>query len=112
MKRGEIWLVNLDPIIGREQAGTRPALIVSADSFNASGLELVIVCPLTSKYKGFPTHVDLKMGEAGLTQDSYIKTEDIRSISLQRLVRKMGTVDANIMHKVESIMKKILAVRT
>ncbi len=111
MKRGEVWLVNLDPIIGREQAGKRPALLVSADSFNASGLELVIVCPITSKYKGFPTHVGLKMGEAGLTQDSYVKTEDIRSISVQRLEKKLGTVEPHIMSKVESILKKILSIR-
>ncbi len=108
MKRGDVWLVNLDPIKGREQAGKRPALIVSVDSFNASGLELVIVCPLTSKYKGFPTHIKLARGEAGLLQDSYIKTEDIRSISIQRLEKKLGAVDAHIMHKVESVLKKIL----
>ncbi len=108
MKYGEVWMVDLDPIIGREQAGKRPALIVSADSFNASGLELVIVCPITSKYKGFPTQVSLRSGNGGLVQDSYVKTEDIRSISTQRLTRKLGTVDRQTMKKVASILQKIL----
>ncbi len=108
MKYGEVWLINLDPTIGREQAGTRPALIVSADSFNASGLELVIVCPITSKYKGFPTHVGLHKGNGGLVQDSYVKAEDIRAISTQRLSKKLGTVDRQSMSKVASILQKIL----
>lgn len=108
MKYGEVWMVDLDPIKGREQAGKRPALIVSADSFNTSGLELVIVCPITTKYKGFPTHVPVLQGNGGLAQDSYVKTEDIRSISTQRLERRLGTVDRQTMSKVASILHKIL----
>ena len=110
MKRGEIWLVNLDPIIGREQAGTRPALIISTDGFNESGLELLIVCPLTSKYKGFPTHVDIKAGEGGLTMDSHIKVEDIKSISVKRFIKKIGKVDTKIMNRVEDILRKIFKI--
>lgn len=108
MKYGEVWMVDLDPIKGREQAGKRPALIVSAESFNTSGLELVIVCPITTKYKGFPTHVPVLRGNGGLAQDSYVKTEDIRSISTQRLERRLGTVERQTMSKVASILQKIL----
>jgi mRNA interferase MazF len=110
MKRGEIWLVDLNPIIGREQAGTRPALIISADEFNESGLELLIVCPVTSKYKGFPTHVELKAGNGGLIKDSYIKAEDIRSISTRRFIKKIGKVDTKTMSKIENILQKILKI--
>ena len=110
MKRGEIWLVNLDPIIGREQAGTRPALIISTDGFNESGLELSIVCPLTSKHKGFPTHVDIKAGEGGLTMDSHIKVEDVKSISVKRFIKKIGKVDTKIMTRVEDILRKIFKI--
>lgn len=49
--RGEVWLATLDPTVGREQAGTRPALIVSDDLFNQSHAELVVVLPITSKSK-------------------------------------------------------------
>ncbi len=108
MKRGEIWLVNLDPIIGREPSGTRPALIVSVEPFNISGLELVIICPLTSKNKGFPTHVPVKPDETGLLKESYIKTEDIKSISSGRLIKQLGTATPKIMAVVEIRLKRIL----
>ena len=106
MKRGEIWLVNLDPIIGREQTGTRPALLISTDEFNESGL----VCPLTSKHKGFHTHVYIKVGDSGLTMDSHIKVEDVKSISVKRFMKKIGKVDTKIMNKVEDILKKIFKI--
>lgn len=108
MERGEIWLVNLDPIKGREQAGTRPAMIISVAEFNHSGLELVIVCPLTSKNKGFPTHIAIKPNESGLDKNSYIKTEDIRSISTKRLIKLIGCVPPNIIADVELCLKRIL----
>lgn len=108
MERGEIWFVDLDPIKGREQAGKRPALIVSVEPFNNSGLDLVVVCPLTSKYKGFPSHVMLKAGENGLNMDSYIKTEDIRSVSTERLIKSVGRVSPDIMKEIEIRIKRIL----
>ena len=108
MKRGEIWLINLDPIKGREQAGTRPALVISVEPFNKSGLELVVVCPVTRKNKGFPTHVFIKPEESGLDKDSYIKTEDIRSVSTQRLIKLIGQVPINKIVEVEVRLKRIL----
>ncbi len=108
MKRGEIWLVNLDPIKGREQAGTRPALVISVEPFNNSGLELVVVCPVTSKNKGFPTHVLIKVEESGLDRDSYIKAEDIRSVSTQRLIKSIGQIPADKLAEVEIRLKRIL----
>lgn len=79
--RGEIWLVNLDPTRGREQAGSRPALIVSVDQFNHGAAQLVIVCPITSKDKKIPMHVKVFPPEANLETVSFIKCEDVRSIS-------------------------------
>ncbi len=57
--RGEVWLAELGQTRGREQAGTRPALIVSVDGFNQSGAELVVVVPLTSRLKRIRTHVEV-----------------------------------------------------
>src|SRR3712207_1723966 len=90
--RGEVWLAELDPTRGREQAGTRPALVVSVDAFNQSGAELVVVAPITSRKKRVRTHVEVLPPEGGLSVPSYIKCEDVRSLSHQRLLRLMGTV--------------------
>jgi mRNA interferase MazF len=107
--RGEIWLVMLDPTIGREQAGTRPALVISDDLFNQSHAELVVVLPITSKSKGIRSHVEIVPPEGGLNVISYIKCEDVRSISIQRLGRRLGKVNANIMDEVENRLRFILA---
>ncbi|MCL6613776.1 MAG: type II toxin-antitoxin system PemK/MazF family toxin [Firmicutes bacterium] len=106
VNRGEVWLVDLNPVIGHEQAGTRPALVVSDDMFNHSLAEMVIIVPITSKYKGIPTHVEVD-GDF-LNQKSYIKTEDIRSISTKRLVKKLGDVDEKIMTLVSERIKLLL----
>lgn len=65
--RGEVWSVNLDPSKGREQAGRRPALILSVDQFNHGPAELVVVIPITSKAKGIPFHVSVNPPEGGLS---------------------------------------------
>ena len=71
--RGEIWLVGLDPAKGREQAGMRPALIISVDIFNHGPAELVVVIPITSKAKRIPLHVEIGPPEGGLTMTSFAK---------------------------------------
>ena len=106
INRGDIWLINLNPIMGHEQSGTRPALIISDNLFNHSLAEMVIIVPITSKYRNIPTHVELKTDYLTLT--SYIKTEDIRSISTRRLVKKIGVVEENILNLVEQRIKFLL----
>ena len=99
--RGEIWMVNLNPTRGREQAGIRPAMILSADPFNHGPADLVILLPITSKRKGIPFHVHVGPPEGGVKTDSYIKCEDIRSVSKQRLAKRWGRVSAGTMKVVE-----------
>ena len=106
--RGEIWLVTLDPTVGREQAGRRPALIVSDDLFNQSHAELVVVLPITSKSKGIRSHVPVMPSEDGLSVQSYIKCEDVRSISIQRLERRLGKVPITTLKEVENRLRIIL----
>lgn len=89
--RGEVWLVNLNPVKGHEQAG-RPALVISVDIFNQGPAELTIVLPITAQDKHIPLHVPLEPPEGGLQKTSYVKCEDIRSISTERLVARLGTV--------------------
>jgi mRNA interferase MazF len=106
--RGEIWDVDFNPTRGREQSGTRPALILSADPFNRGPADLVIVIPLTSKQKSIPSHVLVPAGEAGLTANSYIKCEDIRSISKERLLRYRGDVTYPRLEETTRIMRRLL----
>jgi mRNA interferase MazF len=99
--RGEIWLVDLDPTRGREQAGKRPALVVSANVFNKGPAELVVVLPITSKAKGIPLHVRIDPPEGGVKTPSFIKCEDVRSVAKQRLSKRWGGVSPATMHAVE-----------
>ncbi|MDQ3801441.1 MAG: type II toxin-antitoxin system PemK/MazF family toxin [Acidobacteriota bacterium] len=103
--RKEIWLVTLDPTTGREQAGTRPALIMSADIFNQGYAELVFVIPITSKAKNIRSHVALSPPEGGLNLPSYIMCEALRSVSKQRLLKRLGAVSAETMSEVEDRLK-------
>ena len=106
--RGEIWLVNLNPTAGREQAGTRPALIVSVDIFNHGAAELVVVIPITSKAKGIPLHVEMTPPEGGLSVTSYAKCEDVRSISTARLLKRFGKVTPRTMDAVDDRLRILL----
>lgn len=106
--RGDVWSVNLDPTTGREQAGTRPALVFSVDKFNHGPAGLLIVLPITSRNKGQPFHVEVTPPEGGLKLPSFIKCDDIRSLSKQRLKRFHGTVSVQTMAEVEKRMRILL----
>jgi len=106
--RGEVWSVNLDPTLGREQAGTRPALVLSVDKFNHGPAELVVVLPITSKDKRQPMHVPVTPPEGGLSQLSFIKCDDIRSVSKQRLRKLYGSVSPRTLADVELRMRTLL----
>jgi mRNA interferase MazF len=80
-QRGEVWLANLDPIRGREQAGRRPVLVLSVADFNRSGADLVVVLPITSNLRSIPWHVPVEPPEGGLKVVSAIMCEAIRSVS-------------------------------
>ena len=99
--RGEVWLVDLNPVRGHEQAGKRPCLVISVDLFNQGASGLVVVLPLTSKEKGIPFHVELNPPEGGLKVRSFVKCEDVRSISVERLEKCWGTVSPETLIAVE-----------
>lgn len=107
-RRGEVWTVELDPTRGREQAGTRPVLIVSSDGFNDSPRDLVIIAPITGTGRGFMTHVPVVPPEAGLTKPSQVMTEQVRSISKDRLVRRLGMVAPGTMGEVDERIRLVL----
>jgi mRNA interferase MazF len=106
--RGEVWLVELDPTRGHEQGGTGPALVVSVDRFNRSAAGLVVILPITTKDKGIPSHVRVEPQKHGLIKPSFIKCEEVRCISKDRLVRLYGTIDSKSMTEVEYRLRIIL----
>ena len=106
--RGEIWLVNLNPVRGHEQAGTRPALVISENLFNHGPAGLVVIIPITTKQKGIPLHIQLQPPEGGLNDKSFVKCEDIRSVSEKRLINKFGTVTKVTLAQVEDRLKILL----
>jgi len=92
----------------RVEKRTRPALIVSVDEFNQGPADLVIVIPVTSKEKGIPLHVRIEPPEGGLKVASFIKCEDVRPVSKERLVRRFGGVSARTIAEVEFRLRVLL----
>ena len=108
VNRGEVWFIDLNPVIGHEQSGIRPALIISDNMFNHSLADMVIVVPITSKFRNIPTHVAFEADF--LKTKSYIRTEDIRSVSKIMLTKKIGTVGPEIISLVENRIKYLLGI--
>ncbi|MCX6277599.1 MAG: type II toxin-antitoxin system PemK/MazF family toxin [Bacteroidetes bacterium] len=94
MKQGEIWLADLNPVAGSEQQGTRPVVVISGNAMN-DNLSICIVCPLSSKLKHYAGCLILtKDSTNGLDNDSEVITFQIRTISGERLIRKLGEITA------------------
>ncbi len=92
MMQREIYLAELDPSVGSEQQGVRPVLIISGNAMNEM-TDLCIVCPLTSIIKNYPGSVVLKISKKnGLSEDSEVLVFQIRVISKNRLIRKLGMI--------------------
>lgn len=106
--RGEIWDIDFSPTRGREQRGIRPSLVLSADRFNQGGAEMVIVLPLTSTLRAIPLHVRVSPPEGGLDNDSDIMCEQVRSVSLERCLRRRGRVEASTMEQVAERVRRLL----
>ena len=106
--RGEVWLADLNPAKGHEQSGKRPCLIISVDLFNQGASGLVVVLPITSKEKRIPFHVELEPPEGGLKVRSFIKCEDVRSISAEQLEKCWGTVSPETLTAVEDRLRILI----
>ena len=97
IKRGDIYFAELNPVIGSEQGGVRPVVVIQNDVGNHYS-PTVIIAPITSKRKrNLPTHVGVKMEEYGLRPLSYIMLEQIRTIDCLRLKNYVGTIDEKCM---------------
>lgn len=100
-RRGEVYLVCLDPTIGSEIGKSRPALVISND-VNNQHADTITVIPITSKIvKVYPFEVLIEKGKAGLSKDSKIKCNQIRTIDKKRLVKYIGTLENSSLKEVE-----------
>ena len=94
MNQGEIWLTDLNPVKGSEQAGLRPVVIISGNLLNQH-LQVVIVVPLTSKIKNYKGNPVLQPSKTnGLKNESEMLIFHIRSVSKDRLIRRQGVIDS------------------
>jgi len=109
MKRGEVYRADLDPVLGSEQGGIRPVLIVQNDLGNQSS-PTVIVVPLTSRRKRLnqPTHVLIHPPEGGLECASLVLCEQIRTLEKSRLGRRLGRLSEESLRRVEHALQKAL----
>ncbi len=107
-QRGEVWLVDFGEPVGHEQGYRRPAVVMSDDRLNRSRAELVIVVPATTTRRGLPSHIEIESGISGLTHTSYAKAEDVKSVSTGRLIRRLGTIPADRLNRVEHALRLLL----
>ncbi len=104
IKRGDMFYADLSPVIGSEQGGIRPVLIIQNDTGNKYS-PTVIAAAITSQTgkNKLPTHIEIASQENGLKADSVVLTEQIRTIDKSRLKEKIGHIDDNnIMNKVNN----------
>ncbi len=107
-RRGDVWLVDFGEPVGREQSGRRPAVVVSADPLSASRAGVVIVVPTTTTHRGLPSHVEIEPGGSGVDEISYAKCEDLKSISEERLVARLGVVNDAITFDIGRVLRFLL----
>ena len=103
VKRGDIYYADLSPVVGSEQGGIRPVLIIQNDIGNKFS-PTVIAAAITSKTdkSKLPTHIDVYAEKYGLARDSVILLEQIRTLDKKRLKEKMGHLDDDLMNRVNN----------
>ena len=109
VRRADIFLVDLNPVVGTEEAGIRPALVVQIDKANAASPHTIII-PFTTRIREvkLPSHVSIRAGTGGLTEESVLLCEQIRVIDKRRLVRRTGNIEEEDLRKVGIALKVIL----
>lgn len=103
VKRGDIFYADLSPVVGSEQGGVRPVLIVQNDTGNKHS-PTVIAAAITSQTgkARLPTHITLTAGSVGLPKDSIVLLEQVRTLDKRRLREHMGRVDDRVMRQVDN----------
>lgn len=108
VRTGEVWLASLDPVVGHEQRGTRPVVVVSAAGFHALPIKFAVIVPLTSHDRGLVTQPRVTSAGAGLKRGSVARPEDVRSIDTARLQRRLGRVSDAELADIRRILRYFL----
>ena len=102
IKRGDIFYADLSPVVGSEQGGIRPVLIVQNNVGNGFSPTVIAAAITSQKSKAnLPTHIQLRANDSGLSRDSVVLLEQIRTLDKRRLKEKMGTLNPYSMHQVD-----------
>ena len=106
VKRGEVFYADLSPVVGSEQGGIRPVLIVQNDIGNRHS-PTVIAAAITSKHDktNLPTHIAIKSGQCGLTRDSVILLEQVRTLDKRRLRECTGCIAPEVQRQVDNALQ-------
>jgi len=106
LRKGDIVIAKLEPIMGREQGGVRPCLIIQNNISNEYS-SLTIIAPITSKIydKNYPTNIFLSMADSGLNKDSTVLLNQIRSIDKSRIRKRISSLSSEIMFSVDIAIK-------
>jgi mRNA interferase MazF len=107
MKQGELWYAILGPVLGSEQDGYRPVLIISGNMMNQYA-PVVICCPLTTKIKQYKGNPILPPSENGLSATSEVLVSHIRSISKDRLSKRICEVPESVIAEVKQTLKELM----
>lgn len=103
VKRGDIYYADLSPVVGSEQGGIRPVLIVQNDVGNRFSPTVIAAAITSQKYKtNLPTHIRVNADGCGLAKDSIVLLEQVRTLDKSRLRERMGRLDEPAMHQVDN----------
>lgn len=105
---GEVWDIDLNPQIGREQGGRRPALVISSNFYNHTPNGLFIVAPITGTDRNIRYHLRVEPPEGGLTKPSVIMCDQERSASVLRFRRRRGEMSPEIVKAVQAMVAEFL----
>jgi mRNA interferase MazF len=109
-RAGEVWFVDFDPRIGREQGGVRPALVISSDYFNQAPNGLFYLVPITSRDRDLRYHIRVEPPEGGLSKPSVIMCDQAKSQSVIRLLEKRGEVTPETLERVQLMVADCIGV--
>ena len=103
VKRGDIYYADLSPVVGSEQGGVRPVLIIQNDVGNKYSPTVIAAAITSQREKSkLPTHIEINAQNCGLAKNSVVLLEQIRTIDKKRLKERMGMLDENAMYQVNS----------
>jgi mRNA interferase MazF len=108
MQRGDVFLVNLDPVVGSEVGKTRPAIILQNEMANRTSPTVTVVPLSTRAERVFPFQVLIPAGEGGLTRDSKALCEQIRTLSTKRLLQHLGSLPPERLEEIRTALERHL----